>query len=308
MTLQAGATLGPYVIDDLLGRGGRGEVYRAQDRRLSRFVALKVLSPDLTMHGPQFARFQREARTGALLNHPHIANVLDVGCERGIPFVATELLHGETLRARLRHGALPACTAVRYARQITNGLAAAHEMGVAHRDLKPENIFITTDDRVKILDFGLAKCWFEALELLQADVSGSGGAGVVLEQIVYMSPEQVRGDDADDRSDIFSLGVMLYEMLSGAVPFRGRTTIETLNAILNEEPRPLWSQSADISRELDRAVRRCLAKDRADRFQSVRDVEFNLEVSGPSPATALPLPAAPASAQRQMLQTVMRLF
>lgn len=308
MTLQAGATLGPYTIDNLIGRGGMGEVYRALDRKLNRFVALKVLSPDLATHGTQFVRFQREARTGAILNHPHILNVFDVGCEHGIPYVASELLHGASLRVRMEHGALLVRTAVGYARQIANALGAAHETGVAHGDLKPENVFITSDDRVKVLDFGLAKSWFEALELLQAEGTPPGQLSAALGSIAYLSPEQVRGEDADDRSDIFSLGVMMFEMLTGHVPFRGRTTIETLNAILNDEPRSLCSEPWGISRELDRIVRRSLAKDTADRFQSMRDVEFNLDVAGPAPVASGALSPVPSSQPRRILQTVMRLL
>ena len=308
MMLQAGARLGPYAIDDLIGRGGMGEVYRARDTRLNRFVAVKVLSPDVATHAPQFARFEREARTGALLNHPNIVTVYDVGAEQGVPFVVSELLQGSTLRARLASGALPAKVAVHYARQVASGLAAAHELGVVHRDIKPENIFVTREGRVKILDFGLAKWRLEALELLQAGGSVSTQPGVILGTISYMSPEQVRGEEADQRSDIFSLGVMLYEMLSGKVPFRGASAIETLNAILHEEPRALCSDKGTVGWELDRVVRHCLEKDPAERFQSARDLDFNLELDGTAAhettERTVPLP----SPHRWLLQAVMRLL
>ncbi len=175
-------------------------------------------------------------------------------------------------------GPLPVATAVYYARQIASGLAAAHDAGIAHRDLKPENIFITRDECVKILDFGLARCWFEALELLQAD-GGANPGSAMRSNVTYLSPEQVRGEDADERSDIFSLGVVIYEMLSGAAPFRGPTTIETLKAILVAHPHPLSDLRAEVSRDLDRLVRRCLAGPAARRFRSMRDVEFSLEVA-----------------------------
>ena len=213
--VQAGATLGAYVIDELIGRDGRGRVYRARDTRLNRLVALKIVSPALAAKGARFARFQREARTGALLNHPNIATVLDLGCEDGVPFVVSELLRGTTLRRLIERGPLGVGLAVDYARQVASGLAAAHQVGVPHRDLRPENIFVTADGCVKILDFGLAKNQLEALELLQADDSNPSEVAAVLRRISYLSPEQVRGEEAGDHSDIFSLGVILYEMLSG---------------------------------------------------------------------------------------------
>jgi serine/threonine protein kinase len=278
MTCQAGSTIGTYVIDYLLGRGTSGDVYRARDRQLGRAVALKVLSPDLAAHGEHFARFRREARTGALLNHPNIAHVFDVGCERGIPFVASELLHGTTLRTLMNEGPLPIHVGVRYAADMANGLAAAHDIGVSHRDLTPENIFITHAGEVKILDFGLAKSWFESLEVFQADATHSMPATAVIGALAYLSPEQVRGEEADDRSDIFSLGVIAYEMLRGVLPFTRATPIETLQAIVNDAP-GLPAGTRRISPGLDRVIRRCLAKERAQRFQSMRDVRFNFEAS-----------------------------
>ncbi|MGE5603857.1 MAG: serine/threonine-protein kinase [Nitrososphaerales archaeon] len=302
MTLKAGKKVGPYTIEALVGRGEAGEVYLARDGRRRRFAALKVLSPDIAAQPRQFAQLQREARTGALLNHPNIATVFDVGCDEGVPYVVSELLRGRTLRARMGRGPLAPRVAVRLGRQIASGLAAAHDAGVAHRDLKPENVFIAAWDRVKIVDFGSAKCWFEALELLQAEDASSGGL------VGYMSPEQVRGGEGDHRSDIFSLGAMLYEMLSGTAPFRRRTTIETLNAVLNDEPLPL-DVSGKIGRDLARIVRRCLAKDPAERYQSARDVEKDLEAACPSSReTAGTLLGAHVLRPLSLLTTVMRLF
>ena len=258
MTLAAGSQLGPYQVESLIARGGMGEVYRARDTRLDRQVALKVLSPSSATDAERLTRFAREARAGALLNHPNIVSVYDVGSHEGMPFVVSELLHGGTLRERMKAGALPATVAVKYGLQVARGVVAAHEHGVVHRDLKPENIFITQDDRVKILDFGLAKYRTEALEALQQDPSFSTQPGVLLGTVGYMSPEQVRGLPLDCRSDIFSLGVILYEMVSGAAPFKGDSAVEKLNAILKDDPPCLRHGDAKISAELDRLIRHCL--------------------------------------------------
>jgi serine/threonine protein kinase len=222
-------------------------------------------------------RFTREARTTALLNHPNIVAVYDVGSHSGVPFVITELLDGETVRVKIRHGALAPRVAVHYALEIARGLVAAHQLGVAHRDLKPENIFITHDERVKILDFGLAKCRNETLGL--HDSSISTGPGTILGTVGYMAPEQVRGLPTDQRSDIFSLGVILYEMLAGAAPFRGDSAVETLNAILQDDPPSLRHRDPQIPAELERVVRHCLEKAPDDRFQTARDLIFSLDLT-----------------------------
>ena len=278
MTLGAGSQLGPYEVERLIAKGGMGEVYRARDTRLDRKVALKVLSLGSVADSERLARFAREARTGALLNHPNIVAVYDVGSQEGTPFVVSEFLHGETVRERMKGGALPTTVAVRYALQVARGLVAAHKQGIVHRDLKPENIFITEDNRVKVLDFGLAKYRAEAIEALQQDSTLSTQPGLLLGTVGYMSPEQVRGLPTDCRSDIFSLGVTLYEMVAGAAPFNGDSAVEKLNAILKDDPPCLRHGDGKISAELDRVIRRCLEKDPAMRFQSARDLAFALEL------------------------------
>ena len=275
--LAPGSMLGPYQVDRLIGKGGMGEVYRARDTRLNRGVALKVLAASSPADSEGLTRFTREAQTTALLNHPNIVAVYDVGSHAGVPFVVTELLDGETARVKMRNGALPPRVAVRYALEIARGLVAAHQLGVEHRDLKPENIFITRDERVKILDFGLAKCHNEALGL--RDSSISTGPGTILGTIGYMSPEQVRGLATDHRSDIFSLGVILYEMLAGTPPFRGDSAVETLNAILQEEPPRLRHLVPQVPVELERVVLHCLEKTPDARFQTARDLIFSLELT-----------------------------
>src|SRR5208282_5881890 len=238
MNLTPGTKLGPYEIVSLLGAGGMGEVYRARDSRLRRDVAIKVLPQALSLDSDRMRRFEQEALATAALNHPNILAVFDIGTSEGSPYVVSELLEGETLRERLRTGAIAVRKTLDYAMQIAHGLAAAHEKGIIHRDLKPENLFVTKDGRVKILDFGLAK-------LTQADPGSSSGtsmptatqgteAGLVMGTAGYMSPEQVRGMVLDPRSDIFSFGAILYEMLSGKKAFHGDTPADTMSSILKE--------------------------------------------------------------------------
>ncbi len=240
MALIPGTRLGPYEILSAIGAGGMGEVYKARDPRLGRDVAIKVLPASLSADPERLHRFEQEARAAAALNHPNILAVHDIGQHDGAPYIVSELLEGETLRERLNGGALPVRKAVEYAVQIAHGLAAAHEKGITHRDLKPENVFVTSDGRVKILDFGLAK-------LTQPDTALAGAsalpttppntqAGIVLGTVGYMAPEQVRGLPADHRSDIFAFGAIVYEMLSGQRAFRGETTADTMGAILMKEP------------------------------------------------------------------------
>src|ERR1700694_1928614 len=296
MSLAPGTKLGPYEIVSPLGAGGMGEVYRARDTRLGREVAVKVLPPGFSGDADRLIRFEREARAASALNHPNILTVHDVGTQNGAHYVVSGLLEGETLRERLSSGALSSRRAVDYATQIARGLAAAHEKGIVHRDLKPENLFVTKDGRVKILDFGLAK--------LTRPEPGAPGTkaptqtagtepGVVMGKGGYMPPEQVRGEPADQISDIFSLGAVLYEMLTGRRAFRGASAIETLNAILKEEPPEVSQTGHDVSPLLERITRRCLEKIREQRFQSARDLAFALEeaagASAASPAGVAPV-------------------
>jgi len=273
-------SLGPYKILGRLGGGGMGDVYRARDERLGRDVAVKILLPASAVDPDRVRRFGQEARAVGALSHPNLLAVFDVGHDVVGPYLVFELLEGETLRHRLGSGPIPPRKAIEYAIQIAQGLAAAHDKGIAHRDLKPDNVFITGDGRVKILDFGLAKLRGDVdPSVLGADgatVSDITGAGVVLGTAGYMSPEQVRGLPADHRSDIFAFGVVLYEMLSGRRAFRGDSAVETMNAILKEEPPELPSIRRDVP-ALDRVVRHCLEKRPADRFQSARDIAFALE-------------------------------
>ncbi|HTR01784.1 MAG TPA: protein kinase [Thermoanaerobaculia bacterium] len=280
MTLAAGTKLGPYEVISQLGAGGMGEVYKARDPRLGREVAIKVLPASFSQDADRLKRFEQEARAAGVLNHPGITAVYDIGSADGSPYIVTELLEGETLRGRLGAGAVPVRKAIDYAVQIAKGLAAAHEKGIVHRDLKPENLFLTKDGRVKILDFGLAKLKPEGAESGQTDVgtvSGGTQPGVVLGTMGYMAPEQVRGRPADRRSDLFAFGTILYEMLSGQRAFRGDTAADTITAILTKEPPDLSQTNKDVHPGLDRIVRHCLEKNPEERFESARDVAFDLE-------------------------------
>ena len=293
MTLAAGTRLGPYEILSPLGAGGMGEVYRAKDPRLGREVAIKVLPASLSQDADRLKRFEQEARAAGVLNHPNITAVHDIGSHDGAPYIVTELLEGETLRSRLSGGALSVRKATDYAIQIAKGLAAAHEKGIVHRDLKPENLFITNDGRVKILDFGLAKLKSEKGGE-QTDLKTVSGTepGVVLGTMGYMSPEQVRGKPADRRSDLFAFGAILYEMLSGQRAFRGETAADTITAILTKEPPELSQTNKDIHPGIDRIVRHCLEKNPEERFESARDLAFDLEalsnLSAPTGAVTAP--------------------
>ncbi|MEA2560825.1 MAG: eukaryotic-like serine/threonine-protein kinase [Acidobacteriota bacterium] len=269
--LAAGSHLGPYTILAPLGAGGMGEVYRARDPRLGREVAVKVLPEGVSGDADRLRRFEQEARAASALNHPNILTVFDTGSENGTVYLVTELLEGETLRERLAGGALPARKAVEIGIHIARGLAAAHEKGIVHRDLKPENLFLTRDGRVKILDFGLARLQPSSIAEAPTILTGTE-PGVVLGTVGYMAPEQVRGQPADHRADLFALGAVLYEMLAGRRAFQRDSAAETMTAILREEPPELA-----VPPGVDALVRHCLEKAPGERFQSARDLAFNLE-------------------------------
>jgi eukaryotic-like serine/threonine-protein kinase len=290
MPLAPGTRIGPYEVLGPLGSGGMGEVYRARDGRLGRDVAVKTLPASFAGDADRLRRFEQEARSTGVLNHPNILAVHDVGTHEGAPYVVSELLEGESLRDRIGGTALPPRKAIDYATQIARGLAAAHDKGIVHRDLKPENLFLTRDGRVKILDFGLAKLVapevHQESETIDKPVVGTD-AGQVLGTVGYMSPEQVRARPVDHRSDIFSFGAVLYEMLSGTRAFRGNSAVETMNAILKEDPPALSETTRQLPPALERIVAHCLEKSPEERFQSARDIAFDLEqVSGSSASTA----------------------
>jgi eukaryotic-like serine/threonine-protein kinase len=256
-----------------------GEVYRAKDTRLGRDVAIKVLPASVAKEGDRLRRFEQEAKTVASLNHPNILGLHDIGTYKDAPFLVSELLEGETLREKISEGPIPTRRTVEYALGITHGLAAAHRQGVVHRDLKPENVFITRDGRVKILDFGLAKLVREehSLESAMTLTSPTTMPGVVMGTIGYMSPEQVKGEPSDERSDIFSFGTVLYEMLTGKRAFKKDTTVETMTAILKEEPAELTETGWQGPLGLQKIVSRCLEKHPERRFQSASDLAFAIE-------------------------------
>ena len=300
MALAPGYRLGPYEIVALLGAGGMGEVYRARDPRLDRDVAIKVLPAAFTADREYLRRFEQEARAVAALNHPNILAVYDVGEHQGAPYIVSELLEGETLRSRTS-GPMPQRRAIEFAQQIARGLAAAHEKGIVHRDLKPENIFVRTDGSAKILDFGLAK-------LTEPHPLGAGAnlstlaqdtrPGAIMGTVGYMAPEQVRGEAADHRADIFAFGAILYEMLTGRRAFAKETSAETLTAILREDPSDLTTVDRTVSPGLSRIVDRCLEKNAAARFQSTHDLGFALGQLDTTSGTAAPVrPVVPRASR-----------
>ena len=276
MTISPGTLVGPFEVIDLLGAGGMGAVYRAYDPRLRRDVAIKVLPAAFARESDRLQRFEREALAVARVTHPNIVAIYDVGTYEGAPYLVTELLEGGTLREKLNGRALPLATAVDYASQVARGLATTHEHGIVHRDIKPDNLFVTVDGRVKILDFGLAKLTDVDADTGATAITLTMHGGGPLGTAAYMAPEQARGLRADHRADLFSLGVVLYEMLSGVSPFRRETAAETMTAILREEP-PDLDASVVCPPALDRIVRHCLVKAPTERFQSARDLLFNLE-------------------------------
>ncbi len=287
MSLSPGAKLGPYEVVELLGAGGMGEVYRARDRRLGRDVAVKVLPSEFARDAVRLRRFEQEARAVAALNHPHILTVYDIGAQDGTPYVVTELLEGETLREVLDRRSPTQRQVLAFAVQAAQGLAAAHQKGIVHRDLKPENLFLTTDGRVKILDFGLARVTSTvsaaSTDTTQEDLTRPG---MVLGTVAYMSPEQVKALPVDSRSDLFSLGVVLYELLSRKHPFRRETATATLAAILHDTPPAPSSMDAGIPPALDRVVKRCLEKNPEERILTAHELALALEAVLQAPAGA----------------------
>src|SRR6266542_379718 len=280
MSIAAATRLGPYEIIAPVGAGGMGEVYRARDTRLGRDVAVKVLPSSYADNKERLQRFEQEACAAGALNHPNILSIYDVGTHDGSPYVVSELLEGQTLRERLNGSVLPSRKAIDYARQIAHGLAAAHEKGILHRDLKPENLFLTKDERVKILDFGLAKLTGAADAQAQTEIPTrriDTDPGVVMGTVGYMSPEQLQGKAVDHRSDIFSFGAIFYEMLSNRRAFHGGSAAETMSAILKEDPPDLSETNKNVAPALERVVHHCLEKNREARFHSASDLAFALE-------------------------------
>lgn len=298
--IQTGRKLGRYEIRSKIGAGGMGEVYRARDIELGRDVAVKVLPSSFSVDATRLQRFQQEACAAGALNHPNVLIVHDIGACEGAPYVVSELLEGETLRKRIGGTPVAQRRAIDYALQIANGLAAAHEKGIIHRDLKPDNIFITNDGRLKILDFGLAKLTQVDGDQAQTDIPTrrvDTDPGVVMGTVGYMSPEQLKGKAVDQRSDIFSFGAILYEMLSGRRAFHRESVAETMSAILKEDPPELSDTNKTVSPALERIVNHCLEKNPEGRFHSARDIAFALEaLSGSTTsnetAIAAALPAA----------------
>jgi serine/threonine protein kinase/tetratricopeptide (TPR) repeat protein len=285
-----GHNIGPYRVDALLGAGGMGEVYRAWDTRLRRPVALKFLAREFLNDDESVERFAQEARAASALSHPNICTVYDVGEADGRPFIAMEYLEGQTLRARMGEVALAEPKALEYAIEISSGLAAAHQKGIVHRDLKPENLWVTGEDRIKILDFGLAELTEPLASGEQGEVSMPSEQARVMGTVGYMSPEQVRGQPLDHRTDIFSFGAILFEMLTGSRAFKGASSLDTLIAILNAKPPELEHPGSS------RIVRRCLEKKPADRFQSASDLTLDLKA-----ALAASIGVGPDSAERSPL-------
>ena len=303
LSITAGTKLGRYEIRSKIGEGGMGEVYLARDTQLGRDVAVKVLPANYSLDQDRLHRFEQEACAASALNHPNILIVHDIGTHDGSPYIVSELLEGETLRARLGGAGIGQRRAIDYALHIAHGLAAAHAKGIVHRDLKPDNVFITKDGRVKILDFGVAKLTQPDGPRSQTEIPTrrvDTGPGVLIGTVGYMSPEQVRGKEVDHRSDIFSFGAILYEMLSGRRAFHGESSADTMSAILKEDPPELSDTNKIVSPGLERLVNHCLEKNAEARFHSARDLAFALEalfgsqVNTPEMGTALALPATRA--------------
>lgn len=273
-----GKTISRYQIVSLLGEGGMGQVYLGHDDHMNRKVAVKILHAHLTLSPDSVARFRRESRAASALNHPNIITIYEIGQDEGVNFIASELVEGETLRQKIHRGKLNVKEAIELAMQASSALAAAHSAGIVHRDIKPENIMIRRDGYVKVLDFGLAKLTEKGDDDDNGARSHSTQAGTVLGTINYMSPEQARGLEIDVRTDIFSLGIVLYEMVTGNPPFKGATAASTFDAILNSPPPPISSSNPQVSSELVRIINRALEKDREVRYQTASDLRAELRM------------------------------
>ena len=282
---MVGQLIGHYRVLEQIGAGAMGEVFRARDERLGRDVALKLIRPSSSDNPDHLRRFEQEARAAAALNHPNIVAIYDVGFDGTTPYIVAELLEGKTLRQRLGDGPIPIRRATAYAIQIAQGLAAAHDRHIVHRDLKPENLFLTKDDRIKILDFGVAKLQPSAADHRSPEsLTTITRHGTVIGTVAYMSPEQLRAKPVDHRSDIFSLGAILYEMVSGKRAFHGETDVDTMTAVLREEPAEVNLDQASIPTPYRDIIRHCVEKDAENRFQSARDLIFALQtISGSAP-------------------------
>jgi serine/threonine protein kinase len=305
--LQSGVRLGPYEILGPLGTGGMGEVYRARDSRLNRDVAIKVVPASVAGNPEACARFERESRAVAALSHPNILAIYDVGQSNGHPYSVMELLEGETLGARIAHGPMPVRKAVDIAAQIARGLGAAHDKQIAHRDLKPENVFLTPTGGVKILDFGLARSTAQLSELTRGEsptMAPTTTPGTVLGTVGYMSPEQVRGEPTDHRTDMFSLGCVLYEMLTGQRAYKRDSAAETMSAILREDPPDPGTFNVNVPPAVLRTLRRCLEKRPQERFESARDLAFALESSVDNSSTSAGTVLPPVGNRRWLAATI----
>ena len=279
MTIAPGTNLGRFVIGSKIGEGGMGEVYLARDTRLDRQVALKILPVDVTANQDRMRRFVQEARAASALNHPNILTIHEIGAEAGTHFIATEYIDGETLRQVMKTARLTITESLEIAVQVASALATAHEAGIVHRDIKPENIMIRRDHLAKVLDFGLAKLTSDTQSIgpeAETRVPANTKAGMILGTVNYMSPEQARGSDTDTRSDIFSLGVVLYEMLTGRAPFAGETTADVISLLLQKEPQPLSTLMPDLPAELQHIISKTLRKDRDERYQTAKDLLIDL--------------------------------
>jgi serine/threonine protein kinase len=304
MSLDVGTRLGPYEIVGRLGAGGMGEVYRARDPRLGRDVAIKVLPVEVSSDPDRLRRFEQEARAVAALNHANILAVHDIGSDRGVSFIVTELLEGRSLRQLLTEERLAVSRVIDLAAQIADGLAAAHGRGLMHRDIKPENLHVTEDGRAKILDFGLAKTIDGTSTAIEAPTQAGTAPFTVLGTAGYMAPEQVRGQAVDHRADIFAFGAVLYEMVTSRRAFAGSTVADTMSAILREPPSPVLSTpDRPLPPALLRIVDRCLDKAAAGRFQSTTDLAFALKSLSQADSGALPPAAAAPQPERSLLHS-----